>query len=146
MTIRPIRSDDDHQAALARIEVLWGAPAGTAEGDELDVLAVLVEDFERHRYPVEELEPLPFLLSHMEATGRTQADLGHLFGSAPRASEVLGRRRSLSKDMILALQESWGIPATILIQPYAIEPKGKKAPGIGSLKQPNAANKRRSAA
>jgi HTH-type transcriptional regulator / antitoxin HigA len=146
MTISPIRSDDDHKAALSRIEALWGSPAGTAEADELDVLVVLVEDFEGHHYPVGDLEPVPFLLFHMEATGRTQADLGHLFGSAPRASEVLRRRRSLSKEMILSLQESWGIPATILIKPYAIEAKGKGATGDPSLKRTNAGSNRRSAA
>ena len=123
MTIRPIRNEADHKAALVRIEGLWGAPDSTPESDELDILAILVEEFESRTYPFETLEPVPFLVAHMEATGRTQADLAKLLGSAPRASEVLGRRRSLSKEMIHALQEQWGIPASIMIKPYATEGK-----------------------
>jgi HTH-type transcriptional regulator/antitoxin HigA len=89
MNIRPIRSDSDHKAALARIEAVWGASEGTPEGDELDILAILVEEFENRHYPVEELEPIPFLLAHMKATGLTQTDLGKLFGSVPALPKYL---------------------------------------------------------
>ncbi len=125
MTIRPIRSERCRlQGGTGQNRSRLGCVEGTPEGDELDILAILVEEFENRHYPVEDLEPVPFLLAHMEATGRTQTDLAKLFGSVPRASEVLGLRRGLSKDMIYALQEHWGIPASIMIKPYPTVTKG----------------------
>jgi HTH-type transcriptional regulator/antitoxin HigA len=146
MTIRPIHNDADLRATLTRIEALWGAPSGTHESDEMEVLAVLVEDYENRHFAVDELDPVPFLVAHMEATGRTQADLGRLFGSAPRASEVLGFRRSLSKEMILALQEAWGIPASVLIKPYALRSGASKSHGRPATGRADAGRKRHHAA
>lgn len=74
MDILPIRTDDDHRAALGRIEELWGADPCTQEGNELDVLLDLVEHYEDRHFPIEPMEPVDLLKAHMEATGRTQAD------------------------------------------------------------------------
>jgi HTH-type transcriptional regulator / antitoxin HigA len=120
MAIRPIRNDDDLTDALRRIDVLWGAAPGTPEGDELDILAVLVEDYETRHFPIVPLEPIDFLKAHMEATGRTQSDLAGLLGSAPRASEVLNKRRALTVEMIHKLANEWGIPANCLVKPYPL--------------------------
>lgn len=118
MSIRPIRTEEDHRAALARIEALWGADPGTPDGDELDILVDLVEHYEDRHYPMPEVDPIDFLRQHIESTGRTQADLGRLFGSAPRASEVLNRKRALTVDMIHKLSSEWHIPADCLVRPY----------------------------
>ncbi len=118
--IKPIRSDDDLTAALARIDELWSADPGTPEGDDLDVLCDLVEHYENQTYPVEPMEPVDLLHQHMEATGRVQADLAELFGSRSRASEVLNRKRSLTVDMIHKLSSGWHIPADCLVKPYQI--------------------------
>lgn len=118
MTIRPIRTAADHEAALARIEALWGADPGTPEGDELDVLADLVEHYEDRHFPVPEVEPVEFLRAHMEATGRSQGDLAQLLGSASRASEILNRRRALTREMVHKLHSEWGIPTEPLVRPY----------------------------
>ena len=99
MPIHPIRTPDDYNTALAGIEALWGADPGTPEGDELDVLIDLVEHYEEHHFPIPEVEPVDLLRAHMEAATRTQADLARLFGSAPRASEILNRRRALTVEM-----------------------------------------------
>lgn len=147
MTIRPIHNDADLRAILTRIEALWGAPSGTPESDEMEVFfAVLVEDHESRHFAVDDLDPVPFLLAHMEATGRTQADLGRLFGSAPRASEGLGLRRNLSNEMNLALQEAWGIPASVLIKPYALRSGASKAHGRPATGRADAGRKRHHAA
>ncbi|HET9068618.1 MAG TPA: transcriptional regulator [Amaricoccus sp.] len=120
MHIRPIRTDADHKAALARIEALWGADPGTEAGDELDVLVDLVEAYEARHYPViAELDPIDAIQAHMDLTGRTQADLTHLFGSSSRASEVLARKRVLTVRMIHRLATEWHMPADTLIRPYA---------------------------
>ena len=120
MAIRPIRNDDDLTDALRRLDAVWGAAPGTPEGDELEVLAVLVEDYETRHFPIEPLEPVAFLKAHMVATGRTQSDLASLLGSAPRASEVLNKRRALTVDMIHKLTSEWNIPADSLVKPYAL--------------------------
>jgi HTH-type transcriptional regulator/antitoxin HigA len=118
MKIRPIRTNDDLTAALARIDALWGKEPGTPEGDELDILVDLVEHYESKHFPVEPMEPIALLKAHMETTARTQADLAALLGSRPRASEVLNRKRALTVDMIHRLSSEWHIPADCLVKPY----------------------------
>ncbi|TVP71691.1 MAG: transcriptional regulator [Rhodobacteraceae bacterium] len=118
MKIRPIRTNDDLTAALARIDALWGKEPGTPEGDELDILVDLVEHYESKHFPVEPMEPIDLLRAHMETTARTQADLAALLGSRPRASEVLNRKRALTVDMIHRLSSEWHIPADCLVKPY----------------------------
>lgn len=118
MAIHPIRSDEDLTAALRRLDAIWNAAPGTPEGDELEVLAVLVEDYEIRHFTMEPLEPIVFLKAHMDATGRTQTDLAQLLGSASRASEILNKRRALTVDMIHRLASAWGIPAEYLVKPY----------------------------
>lgn len=118
MEIRPIRTNDDLTAALARIDKLWGTEPNSREGDELDVLVDLVEHYEDKHYPIQQVEPIDLLRAHMETTGRTQADLAALLGSRPRASEVLHRKRVLTVDMIHKLSSEWHIPADCLVKPY----------------------------
>src|SRR3546814_3542839 len=75
MDIRPIRNDDDHRAAVDEIRALWSAEAGSADEDRLDVLATLVDEYERKRWPVDKLDPVEAIEAAMEAEGRTRADL-----------------------------------------------------------------------
>jgi len=121
MELKLIRTSAEYAAATAEIERLWGARIGSRDGDRLDVLMVLVEDYER-RHAVEiEADPVDLLEAHMEATGRTQHDLAKLFGSASRASEILARKRALSKQHIHKISDGWGVPADLLIAPYELK-------------------------
>ena len=124
MNIRPIRTDTDHRATLAEIESLWGAPQGTEAGDKLDVLLALVEIYEANRWPIEiegSFDPIDVLHYAIDELGHTQAELAELLGSRSRASEILGRRRALTVEMIHAISEAWKIPADLLVRPYKIE-------------------------
>jgi HTH-type transcriptional regulator / antitoxin HigA len=124
MDIRPIRTDEDHRAALAEIEACWGAPEGTEAGDRLDVLVALVESYEARRWPVEadeKFDPVEVLRYAIDELGHTQAELAELLGSRSRASEVLARKRALNVDMIHKISEAWKIPAELLVRPYKIE-------------------------
>jgi len=121
MEIRPIRSDEDHAEALAEIERLWGSPAGSPEGDKLDVLSTLVEVYEERRWPLDVPDPIDILRYAISDLGHTQAELAELLGSRPRASEVLNRKRPLNLDMVYKITREWRIPAETLIQPYHIE-------------------------
>ncbi|HEY0331859.1 MAG TPA: transcriptional regulator [Rhodopseudomonas sp.] len=121
MKIRPIRNDDDHAAALAEIERLWGAPASTEDGDTLDVLATLVEKYEETRWPVvDNADPIDLLHFAISDLGHSQAELAELLGSRSRASEILGRRRALTVEMIRTISEAWKIPAELLVRPCLV--------------------------
>jgi HTH-type transcriptional regulator/antitoxin HigA len=115
MDIRPIRTEEDHAAALRRIEALWGAAPDTPEGDELDVLATLVERYEETRWPVQAASPVDFLKFMMRQNGRTQRDLAALLDSRSRASEILTGKRDLTLGQIRLLARHWRIPAAALI-------------------------------
>src|SRR5215470_4240117 len=124
MDIRPIRTDEDHRAALAEIEAYWGAPEGTEEGDKLDVLLALVNIYETKRWPIdidEKFDPIDVLRYAIVELGHTQAELAELLGSRSRASEVLARRRALTVEMIHKIGEAWKVPADLLVRPYKVE-------------------------
>lgn len=124
MSIRPIRTDKEHRAALREIESHWGAPEGSAEGDKLDVLMALVEIYEKKRWPIDtgkRFDPVDTLHYAIEELGHTQAELAELLGSRSRASEILSRRRALTVDMIHKINEEWKIPADLLVRPYNLE-------------------------
>jgi|SRR5208282_3322613 len=124
MDIRPIRTDEDHRAALAEINACWGAPEGTEQGDKLDVLLALVEIYEAKRWPIdinENFDPVDVLHYAIAELGHTQAELAELLGSRSRASEILARRRALTVEMIHSISDAWKIPADLLVRPYEIE-------------------------
>ncbi|MGL4637770.1 MAG: helix-turn-helix domain-containing protein [Beijerinckiaceae bacterium] len=120
MQIKPIRNDDDHDAALARIEALWGSAVGTTDGDELDVQATLVEAYESRRWPDREVDPIDLLKAFMEETDRAQADLAKVLGSRSRASEIINRKRALTVEMIWKITRAWSLPAEMLARPYKL--------------------------
>jgi HTH-type transcriptional regulator / antitoxin HigA len=123
MDIRPIRTDEDHRAALAAIDACWGAPEGSEEGDKLDVLVALVESYESRRWPIDHdrrFDPIDVLHYAIDELGHTQSELAELLGSRSRASEILSRRRALTVDMIHKLSEAWKIPADLLVRPYRV--------------------------
>jgi HTH-type transcriptional regulator/antitoxin HigA len=123
MNIRPIRNDDDHAAALRRIEAIFEAPVGSPEADELDVLATLVEAYEETRWPIAAPDPVAAIKLRMAQADYTQADLAKVIGSRSRASEVLNKRRGLTLEMVWKLSKKWQIPAESLIKPYKTRQK-----------------------
>jgi len=126
MEIRPIRSDKDHRLALAEIEKLWDADEGTPEGDKLDILVTLVENYEERRWPSKSrrrFDPVDVLHFAIDELGHTQTELGKLLGSRSRASEILARRRPLTLEMIQKINSRWKISADLLVQPYRLSSK-----------------------
>lgn len=120
--IRPIRSDADLAWALAEVDPYFAnePEIGSEESDRFAVLCDLIEAYESKTIPTKPSEPIIFLKNFLDMTGRTQADLGKLFGSRSRASEVLLRKRALTVEMIGLLNREWGVPADLLVQPYAL--------------------------
>lgn len=118
MTIKPIKTKKDYQIALSRLEQIFDAKPGTKEGDELEVLGILIDKYEQEHYPIEYPDPIEAIKFRMEQLGYSQNDLAKVVGLKSRASEILNRRRKLSLDMIRQLHKSLGIPTDVLIQAY----------------------------
>jgi len=116
MEIKPIRNESDYEAALRRIEDLWGVPPESSEGDELDVLATLTEAYERERYPIDMPDPIEAIKFRLEQTGKDFRALVGVIGQRTRVYEVMRRARPLSLNMIRNLHGKLEIPAEILIQ------------------------------
>ena len=121
MTLRPIRTKREHQAALKEIESLWDAPNGSSEADRLEVLTLLVEAYEREHYPIEAPDPIDFLQHVMEARGLSRKDLEPCIGSRARVAEVLNRVRPLTLEVIRKLASALNLPADVLIRGYDLK-------------------------
>ena len=120
MQIRPIKTVEDNEAALARIEQLWDAEPNTAEGDELDVLATLVSAFEEEFFPIEAPDPIEAIKFRMEQQGLEDKDLVQFLGQRSRVTEVLNRQRRLSITMIRKLNAGLKIPLDCLVREYEL--------------------------
>ena len=120
MDVKPIRSEEDYDAALAAIDRRMDAVPGSPESDELEVLVTLVEAYEGERWEIDPPDPVSAIEHVMEARGFRQKDLAMLIGSQPRASEVLSRRRPLTLPMIRILSTEWNIPAGALVGEYEL--------------------------
>ena len=115
--LTPIRSAEDHAAALQEIEALWGAGPGTPEGDRLEVLALLVEDYEARAFPIGLPDAVEMIEHRLESQGLARPDLDRILGGSEIAGEVLARRLGLTIEMVRRLHEELGLPAEVLIKP-----------------------------
>jgi len=120
IVVRPLRTGEDHRAALCEIETLMQADAGSPEGDRLDVLVALVEAWEARHEPIEAPDPVAAILFMMEQKGLTRHDLEPAIGTRARVAEILNKRRALTLPMIRALSRLLDMPADILIQSYEL--------------------------
>jgi len=132
MDIKPIKNERDYEEALRRVESLWKSPEGSAESDELDVLATLIEAYERDRYPIDLPDPVEAIKFRLEQEGKDSRALIGVIGQRTRVYEVLQGKRSLSLNMIRELHDKFGIPANVLIQPAR---KTRKSAGRHSARR-----------
>jgi HTH-type transcriptional regulator / antitoxin HigA len=116
--MKPIKTNKDYKLALARLESIFDAKRGTPEGDELEVLGILLANYEEEHFPIGFPDPIEALKFRMEQLGYSQNDLAQVVGLKSRASEILSRKRKLTLEMIRKLHESLGIPTDVLIQSY----------------------------
>lgn len=120
MTIRPIHTEAEYLAALAQIESLWDAPDASEAADQLELLSMLVEVYEKQHYPIEAPDPIDFLNYVMETRGLARKDLEPYIGPRGRVSDILNRVRPLTLDMIRRLASGLDLPASVLIQDYPL--------------------------
>lgn len=138
MQIRPIRTEADHDLAVARITALMGARPDTAEGEELDILATLVDAYEAKHHAIDAPDPITAIQFRMEQQGLTRKDLEPLIGSRARVSEVMTGRRSLTLAMVHRVRNKLGISADVLIGHSQGSRRKRRYAGADSAK----ANKR----
>ncbi|MFM8744516.1 MAG: type II toxin-antitoxin system HigA family antitoxin [Cytophagales bacterium] len=118
MRLKPIKTKKDYQQALERLDEIFDARKGTAEGDELEILGMLIEQYENEKFPIDLPDPVEAIKFRMEQLGYSQRDLAKVVGLKSRASEILSRKRKLSLDMIRQLHAQLNIPTDVLIQAY----------------------------
>jgi len=118
MKIKPIKTKKDYADALKRLEVIFDAAPGTSQGDELEVLGILIHNYENEHFPVDLPDPIEAIKFRMEQLGYSQSDLAKQIGLKSRASEILTRKRKLTLEMIRQLHKGLNIPTDVLIQNY----------------------------
>ena len=121
MEIRPIKTEQDYNLSLERVNILFDVKPNSDEADELDILVTLIEKYEKIHYPIPEPDPIEAIKFMMEQNGLTDADLGILLNSRSRVSELFKRKRALTIKQIRILTEELHIPASILIKEYALD-------------------------
>jgi HTH-type transcriptional regulator/antitoxin HigA len=127
MKPKVIKTQADYQAALAHLATLMNAQPGTRQEEELELFAVLLENYEREHFPIGLPDPVEAIKFRMEQQGLTRKDLELFIGSQSKVSEVLNRKRPLSVAMIRALHTGLDIPSEVLLQASGNSPSLKEA-------------------
>ena len=118
MNIAPIRNEKDYQKALNRLEIIFDAKKGTEQGDELEILSILIDKYENEKFPIGMPDPIEAIKFRMEQIGMKQKDLAKVVGFKSRVSEILNKKRKLTLDMIRKLNTTLRIPTEVLVQEY----------------------------
>ena len=118
MLIKPIKTEQDYEQAIIRLEHIFDAKKGTREGDELEILGILIENYENENFPIGFPDPVEAIKFRMEQLGYNQSDLDKVIGLESKTSEILSRKKKLTLDLIRQLHEKLNIPTDVLIQVY----------------------------
>jgi len=120
MNISPIKTENDYEKALERLNEIFDAKTGTKESDEADILGLLVDEYEKKNYPIEAPDPIEAIKIRMEELHLKQVDIVREFGGKSRVSEMLNRKRKLTLEMIRYLTARLNLSANILIKDYKL--------------------------
>ena len=118
MNIHLIKTEENYNQALKRLDDIFDAKKGTEEGDELELLGLLIEHYENEHFPLDLPDPIEPIKFRMEQLGYNQNDLAKIIGLKSRASEILNKKCKLSLEMIRLIHTSFNIPTDVLIQSY----------------------------
>ncbi len=120
MELKPIRTENDYQLALKRLELIFDAPIGSPESDEADILGLMVDEYEKKYYPIETPDPIEAIKIRMEELHLKQVDLIPAIGGKSRVSEILNKRRKLTVEMIRNLTSKLNLSPGLLITDYQL--------------------------
>ncbi len=120
MNIKPLKTEQDYEKALERLEIIFDAPANSAEGDEAEILSILIDNYENEHYPIEAPDPIEAIKIRMEEMNLKQKDLVGVIGGKSRVSEILNKKKRLTVDMIRELERILHISASVLVTNYQL--------------------------
>ena len=133
MELRPIKSEKDYRNALERLEVIFDAPIDSKEGDEAEIISLLIENYENEHYPIEAPDPIEAIKIRMEELNMRQKDLVGIIGGKSRVSEILNRKKRLTVDMIRDLERILQISASALVNNYQLDGNSKGNNTVSTL-------------
>lgn len=120
MNIKPIKTEKDYQLMLSRLDELFDAPIGTKESDEADIIALMIEEYEKKHYSIEAPDPIEAIKIRMEEMQLKQVDMIPIIGGKSRVSEILNKKRKLTIEMIRKLTKYLNLSASVLINDYKL--------------------------
>jgi HTH-type transcriptional regulator/antitoxin HigA len=118
MNVKVIKTEADYQQALNRLELIFDAPIDSPEGDEAEILSILIEKYEDEHYPIGPPDPIEAIKFRMEQMDMKKSDLAKIIGYKSRVSEILSKKRKLTLQMIRKLHDKLKIPYETLIADY----------------------------
>lgn len=118
MKVKVIKTEEEYNQALKRLEIIFNASAGTVEGDEAELLTILIEKYEDEYFPIEAPDPIEAIKFRMEQMDMNNKDLAEIIGYKSRVSEIFSRKRKLTLKMIKNLHEKMKIPYESLLANY----------------------------
>lgn len=118
MNIKPIKTEKDYKDALQRLEIIFDAEANSPHGDELEILGVLIDNYEKEKFPIEMPDPIEAIKFRMEQLNYSNQDLANIIGQKSRVSEILNKKRKLSINMIRKIHQALSISTDVLVQEY----------------------------
>lgn len=123
MELKPIKSKEDYRNALQRLEIIFDAKIDSKEGDEAEILSLLIENYENEHYPIEAPDPIEAIKIRMEELNLRQKDLVGVIGGKSRVSEIMNRKKKLTVEMIRELERLLQISASVLVNNYQLNQK-----------------------
>ena len=120
MNLKPIKTEEDYNMSLKRLEVIFDAPVGTIDSDEADILGLMIDDYEKKHYPIGPPDPIEAIKIRMEEMQLKQIDLIDAIGGKSRVSEILNRKRKLTVEMIRKLTPRLNLSPGLLISDYQL--------------------------
>ena len=120
MKIAPIKTNVDYEQTLERLEVIFDAAPDTIEGDEAEILTMLIDNYENQYFPIDAPDPIEAIKIRMEEMNIKQKDLVGIIGGKSSVSEILNKKKRLSVDMIRELERVLNISASVLVINYRL--------------------------
>ena len=120
MEIRPIKTENDYKKVLKRLEIIFDASPDSIEGDEAEILTMLIDNYENQYFPIQAPDPIEAIKIRMEEMNIKQKDLIGVIGGKSRVSEILNKKKRLTVDMIRKLERILNISASVLVDNYQL--------------------------
>jgi HTH-type transcriptional regulator/antitoxin HigA len=120
MEIKPIKTETDYDQVLERLELIFDATPNSKEGDEAEILSLLIDNYENKHYRIESPDPIEAIKIRMEEMNLKQKDLVGVIGGKSRVSEILNKKKRLTVEMIRELERILHISASVLVSNYKL--------------------------